>query len=159
MAGLFFPAPGLGISNTEIGLSMGPDALRQPAGPLPADPADDEKMPAELQALKKEAARRLAEWETTGHGLASSSLYEAAAWFSTGLGDLHSHDAQVGCVPSGYTPELWSKWLNVDIAQFFDDASSRLAPDAESIVILANPVLPHSEGEIALESADPAVLQ
>jgi len=34
--------------------------------------------------------------------------------------------------------------------------SARLAPDAESILILANPVLPHSEGEIVLESADPA---
>ena len=32
----------------------------------------------------------------------------------------------------------------------------RLAPNAESIIVLANPVQPHSEGEIVLKSADPA---
>lgn len=35
--------------------------------------------------------------------------------------------------------------------------SKRLAPDAENIYLLANPVLPHSEGEIVLASADPNV--
>ena len=76
---LFFPAPGVGVSMGEVGVSMGPAALRQPAGPLPLDPQDDEQMPAPLQALKEEADRRLAEWATTGCGLASSSLYEACA--------------------------------------------------------------------------------
>ncbi len=33
----------------------------------------------------------------------------------------------------------------------------RLAPDAETVFMLANPVLPHSEGEIVLTSADPIV--
>ena len=141
----------------EVGLSMGPGALRQPAGPLPANPEDDEQMPAELHALKQEAERRLAEWQTTGCGLVSSSLYEACAWFSTGLGDHHSHDAQIAFVPCGYNHDLWHGCLNVDTAQYFDDASGRLAPDAKSMIVLANPVLPHSEGEIVLESADPAV--
>ena len=153
---LFFPAPGVGVSMVEVGLSMGPAALRHPAGPLPADPKDDEKMAAELQALKQEAERRLAEWETTGCGLVSSSLYEACAWFSTGLGDHHSHDAQIAFIPCGMNQELWQSCLNVDTAKYFDHASKRLAPDAESMIVLANPVLPHSEGEIALESADPA---
>jgi len=45
----------------------------------------------------------------------------------------------------------------VDTDQYFDDADGRLAPDAEGIIVLANPVLPHSEGEIVLASADPAV--
>jgi choline dehydrogenase-like flavoprotein len=154
---LFFPAPGAGVSMGEVGLSMGPAALRHPAGPLPADPRDDEMMPADLQALKETAAQHLAEWETTGRGLASSSLYEACAWFSTGLGDHHSHDAQIGFIPCGYNYDLWHSCLNVDTAQYFDDVSRRLAPDAESMIVLANPVLPHSEGEIVLESADPAV--
>jgi len=52
---------------------------------------------------------------------------------------------------------LWQSCLNVDTAQYFDDASKRLAPDAEGMIVLANPVLPHSEGEIVLESADPAI--
>jgi choline dehydrogenase-like flavoprotein len=154
---LFFSAPGVGIPMSKVAVSMGPAALRHPAGPLPADPQDDEKMPPELQALKREAERRLAEWETTGRGLVSSSLYEACAWFSTGLGDHHSHDAQLGFIPCGYNHDLWHSCLNVDIEQYFDDASKRLAPDAESMIVLANPVLPHSEGEIVLDSVDPVV--
>ena len=152
---LFFSAPGIGVSMGEIVLSMGPAALRHPVGPLPADPRDDVNMPADLQALKKEAERRITEWATTGRSLVSSTLYDACAWFSTGLGDHHSHDAQIGFIPCGYNTELWQACLNVDTNRYFDDASKRLAPDAENMIVLANPVLPHSEGEIVLESADP----
>jgi choline dehydrogenase-like flavoprotein len=154
---LFFAAPGVGVSMGEVGVSMGPDVLRHPAGPLPADPNDDEKMPPELQTLKQEAQRRLEEWATTGCGLVSSSLYEACAWYSTGLGDHHSHDAQLAFIPCGYNRDLWHLCLNVDTGQYFDDPSKRLTPEAESMILLANPVQPHSEGEIVLESADPAV--
>lgn len=157
MLNMVFPAPGVGVSLAEVGIAMGPDALRQPAGPLPADPNDDDQMPVELQALKQEAQRRLTEWATTGNGLASSSLYDAAAWFSTGLGDLHSHDAQIVCLPFGFMPDFYNGSLNIDTAQMFEDAPRQLAPNAENIVISANPVLPHSEGEIVLESSDPAV--
>jgi choline dehydrogenase-like flavoprotein len=151
---LLFAAPGCGTKLMDIALSLGPDALRHPAGPLPANPADDAKLPAELQALKQEAQRRLAEWATTGRGLAASSLYDAAAWFSTGLGDAHSHDGQIACFASGGSPELFS-CLNLDVPQYFDDVARRLAADAEHVILLANPVLPHSEGEITLQSADP----
>jgi len=154
---LFFSAPKVGVSMVEVGISMGPEVLRHPAGPLPADPQDDEKMPAELHGLKREAQQRLAEWATTGYGLASSSLYEACAWFSTGLGDHHSHDGQIAFIPCGYNTDLWHSCLNVDTARYFDDPSKRLSPDAESMIVLANPVQPHSEGEIVLESTDPAV--
>jgi choline dehydrogenase len=153
---LFFSAPGVGVSMQQVALSMGPSVLRHPAGPLPADPEDDGKMPADLQALKHQAERQLAEWASTGCGLASSSLYDACAWFSTGLGDHHSHDAQLAFFASGCNYELWHYCLNIDTAKYFDDLSTRLAPSAESMIVLANPVLPHSEGEIVLESADPA---
>ena len=153
---LFFPAPGVGVSMSEVGISFGPAALRAPAGPLPADPRNDAQMPAELQALKQEAERRINEWATTGHGLISSSLYEACAWFSTGLGDHYTHDAQIGFFPCGYNPDIWRQCLRVDADQYFDDASKRLAADAESMIVLANPVQPHSEGEIVLESANPS---
>ena len=155
--GLFFPAPGTGVSMTEVAISMGPDVFRGPAGPLPADERDDDKLSAELQTLKSEAEKRLTQWATTGEGLASSSLYDAAAWFSTGLGDNHSHDAQIACIPCGYNRDLWERCLRIDSSRYFDDVASRLAPDAESLILLANPVLPHSEGEIVLESADPSV--
>ena len=112
--GLLYPAPGTGVSMSQMGLSMGPDALRAPAGPLPADPADDADLPEELQALKAEAERRITEWATTGHGLVSSSLYEASAWYSTGLGDDHTHDAQIALFICGYNDDIWRRCLRVD---------------------------------------------
>jgi choline dehydrogenase-like flavoprotein len=154
---LFFPAPGLGVSMLEVATSMGPDVLRAPAGPLPADPAEDAGLPAELLALKEEAERRLLAWATTGTGLPSSSLYEACAWYSTGLGDEHTHDAQIGLFVCGYNADLWRALLRVEPEEFFADAGRCLGPDAESIILLANPVQPHSEGEIVLCSADPTV--
>ena len=154
--GLVYPAPGVGVSMGQMGVSMGPDALRAPAGPLPADPADDVDLPAELQGLKAEAERRVTEWATTGHGLVSSSLYDACAWFSTGLGDDHTHDAQLGFFICGYNDAIWRSCLRVDPAEYFDDPDQRLAPDSESVIVLANPVQPHSEGEIVLASAEPS---
>jgi choline dehydrogenase-like flavoprotein len=153
--GLLFPAPGAGISMSQMGLSMGPDALRAPAGPLPADPAEDADLPEELRALRAEAERRVTEWSTSGQGLVSSSLYEACAWYATGLGDHHTHDAQLGFFVCGYNRDIWQNLLRVDPDTYFDDADARLAPDAETVIILANPVQPHSEGEILLASADP----
>jgi choline dehydrogenase-like flavoprotein len=152
--GLLFPAPGAGISMTQIGLSMGPDALRAPVGPLPADPADDAHLPKELRALRSEAERRVTEWATTGRGLASSSLYDACAWFSTGIADQHTHDAQLGFLICGYSREL-CRCLRIDPDQYFDDVDECLGPDTETVIVLANPVQPHSEGEIVLASADP----
>ncbi len=153
---LAFPAPGVALTMTEIAISLGPDALRAPAGPLPADPADDANLPPELEALRAEAERRVTEWATTGQGLASSSLYDAVAFFSTGLGDLHTHDAQIGLLACGYTPDIWRHLFRVDPADYFADPDAALSPDAETIVVLPNPVQPHSEGEVCLVSADVA---
>lgn len=155
--GLFFPADGVGETMTEVALSLGPDALRAPAGPLPADPADDADLPPELEAVRAEAERRLVEWATTGRGLASSSLYDAVAFFSTGLGDdAHTHDAQMGFLVCGYTPDIWRDTFRVDPDEFFADAATQLDPDKGVVVILANPVQPRSEGSVRLQDADPA---
>ncbi|HZB21529.1 MAG TPA: GMC family oxidoreductase N-terminal domain-containing protein [Blastococcus sp.] len=153
-APMFFEAPGIGLNMTEVAISLGPDALRAPAGPLPADPADDVGLPPDLAGLKAEAERRLDEWVTTGRSLVSSSLYDAALWYSTGLGDEHTHDAQIGFLVCGYTPDLWRSVFRVDPDTYFDDPAKRLALDAEVVVVLPNPVQPHSEGEIRLASAD-----
>src|SRR5207249_8537378 len=69
MCPLFYPAPGIGVTMNDVALAMGPDALRAPAGPLPANPADDEDLSPELRAMKEEAERRFNEWEATGRGL------------------------------------------------------------------------------------------
>lgn len=154
---MFFPAPGIGVSMAEVGTSLGPDALRAPAGPLPADPAGDAALTGELAALKAEAERRAGEWQSTGSSLVASSLYDAIAFYSTGLGDHHSHDAQIGFIPCGYNEDLFSNRLRIDTSRYFADPAAALAADCESMIVLANPVLPHSEGEIVLESADPNV--
>ena len=153
--GLIYPAKGVGVSMLEIGLSMGPDALRSPAGPLPVDPADDVSLPPELAGLKAEAERRLIEWATTGKSLVSSSLYDAAAWYSTGLGDLHTHDAQISMFVCGYNEDIWRGCLRTNPSDIFPDVATDLSPTAETVMLLANPVQPHSEGEIVLTSADP----
>lgn len=153
---LFFPAAGIGVPIAEVGVSAGPDALRAPAGPLPADPADDANLSPELAGLKAEAERRVGQWMETGESLVSSSLYDAVAFFSTGLGDAHSHDAQIGYVPCGYDAGLLGERLRIDLSSFFEDPDKTLAPDQENMILLANPVLPHSTGEIVLASSDPA---
>ncbi|HUS21231.1 MAG TPA: GMC family oxidoreductase N-terminal domain-containing protein [Aeromicrobium sp.] len=153
--GLYFDAAGLGVSMGAFGVAMGPDALRAPAGPLPADPADDAHLPPELAALKTEAERQLTEWATTGTGLVSSSLYDASAFFSTGLGDEHTHDAQIGLFACGYNADILRGLLRIDTDAYFDDPEATFAPTAENMMILANPVQPHSVGEIRLSSANP----
>lgn len=152
---LAFHAPGHGLAMADVGVSAGPDALRAPAGPLPANPADDANLSPELAALKAESERRIAEWMETGSSLISSSMYDGIAFFSTGLGDNHSHDGQIGFLPVGFDKAFFEGALNVDTTRYFGEGAPHLAIDRENMIILANPVLPHSEGEIVLESADP----
>ncbi|MBM6400020.1 GMC family oxidoreductase [Phycicoccus sonneratiae] len=154
---LMFAADGIGETMTEVAMGLGPDALRAPAGPLPADPADDADLPEPLAAAKAEAERRIGEWFTTGRGIASSSLYDAVAFFSTGLGDTHTHDAQIGFLACGYTPGIWEAVFRLPPAAFFEDPESFLDPTRGQVVLLPNPVQPHSEGSVTLASADPAV--
>ncbi len=155
MCPLFYPAPGIGVSMNEVALAMGPDALRAPAGPLPADPGDDASLSPELLALKQEAEQRLGEWQTTGRGLGASSLADAVVFCSSGLSDLDRHDTEIICFLTGASDDFQRIIMNIDTARFFDDPAKRLAPHAENLVLLANPVLPRSRGEIALDSADP----
>jgi choline dehydrogenase-like flavoprotein len=99
--------------------------------------------------LKREAERRLTEWQATGRGLSSSSFVDAVVFCST--------DTEIMCFVTGANDDFMRLILNIDTARFFDDVSKRLAPDAENLVLLANLVLPHSQGEITLASADPSV--
>ena len=61
------------------------------------------------------------------------------------------------CFVTGGDDDLHRQILNVDTTRYFDDVSKQLAPDAENLIVLANPVQPHSEGEIVLASADPDI--
>ena len=151
---LHFQAEGIGEPMATVAVGLGPDALRAPAGPLPADPADDADLPPELAGLKAEAERQVTEWATTGKGMASSSLYDAVAFLSSGLGDDHTHDIQLGFLACSYTPDLWSGVFRLD-ENYFGDPEVQLDPMKGGVVLLANPVQPHSEGSITLASSDP----
>ena len=155
MCPLIYPAPGLGVSMNELALAMGPDALRAPGGPLPADPADDMNLSPELQELKETAEQRFAEWQETGRGLGASSLADAAVFCSSGLGDAGRHDIEIIFFMTSGNEEFQRAVMNIDAARFFDDAGKRVADDSENVVLLPHPVLPHSRGEIVLDSADP----
>ncbi|MEM9669867.1 MAG: GMC family oxidoreductase N-terminal domain-containing protein [Pseudomonadota bacterium] len=153
---LRFPADGIGVPMADIGVSAGPDMLRGPDGPLPENPEDDVHLSDDLLALKADAEQRVKEWQETGSGLVSSSLYDGIAFFSTGLGDDYTHDAQIGFIPCGYDAPLYQNQLNQDTDFVSDDIDSELAPDKGSIALLACNCVPRSEGEIVLKSADPA---
>lgn len=156
MCPLIYPAPGLGVAMNELALAMGPDALRGPAGPLPADPADDANLPPDLRELKESAEQRLAEWQASGRGLGASSLADAAVFCSSGFGDAGRHDIEIICFLTSGNEDFQRTLLNIDTARFFEDAAKQVADDAENLVLLPHPVLPHSRGEIVLDSADPA---
>ncbi|WP_369025320.1 GMC family oxidoreductase [Qipengyuania sp. RANM35] len=152
-----FRAPGVGVPLAELGLSAGPDALRGPDGPLPEDPADDATLSPENQAIKDEAERRLAEWNEHGTGYAASSIYDGIGFFSTGLGDDYTHDAQIGFVPTCYGRDVIADRLLIDVDQFFENPDAVFAPEAENVIILASNCVPHGEGELVISSADPSV--
>src|SRR5438874_3560110 len=156
MCPLIYPAPGLGVTMNDVALAMGPDALRAPAGPLPTDPAEDANLSPELQDLKKKAEERLSEWQASGRGLGASSLADAAVFCSSGHGDAGRHDVEIIFFLTGGNEDFLRTIFNIDTARFFDDAGKRVANDAENLVLLPHPVLPHSRGEIVLDSADPA---
>jgi choline dehydrogenase-like flavoprotein len=155
-APMLFAAPGVGLSMAEIGLSAGPDALRGPGGPLPADPADDVRLTDEQAGQKAEAERRLAEWAETGASLIASSLYDGISFYSTGLGDPHTHDAQIGFIPCGYDAHVLGNCINLDLDQYLADPAETLAPGAENVLFVASNCVPRSEGEVVIVSGDPA---
>ena len=124
---LFFPAPGVGVSVSEVAISMGPDALRAPA--LPADPADDETLPPELQGLKSEAERRLASVHDRPRPR-SSSMYDAVP----SSPEQPRRSARV--LRMRIQPDLWERCLRVDTHEFFDDPDVALSPTAENMIVL-----------------------
>jgi choline dehydrogenase len=106
--------------------------------------------------LKQAAEQRLAEWQAGGRGLGASSLADAAVFCSSGLGDAGRHDIEIIFFLTGGNEEFLRTIINLDTTRFFDDAGKRVANDAENLLLLPHPVLPHSRGEIVLDSADPA---
>src|SRR3954471_3069457 len=144
MCPLVYPAPGLGVTMNDVVLAMGPDALRAPVGPLPANPAEDANLPPELLGLKQTAEQRLAEWQASGRGLGASSLADAAVFCSSGLGEAGRHDIEIIFFMTAGNEDFLRTIFNIDTARFFDNPGERVANDSENLVLLPHPVLPHS---------------
>ncbi|WP_394728927.1 GMC family oxidoreductase [Altererythrobacter sp. GH1-8] len=153
--GVIFDSPQAGTPLGEMVLGLGSDALRGPDGPLPEDKADDAALPPELIALRDEADRQFAEYAQTGIGSASSSLYDASLWCSSGLGDEHSHDVQISFAPVCYDATFYGALCNLDLEKMFGDPASAIDTSKPRMAIVANPVLQRSEGEVVITSADP----
>lgn len=151
---MIFDSPEAGTPLAEAALGLGSDALRGPDGPLPLNPEDDELLSDDLKALKHEADKRFAEYQETGSGYASSSLYDASLWCSSGLGDEHSHDLQISFSPFCYDETFYGSLVNADLDQMFGDYKNALDPSKPRMTIVANPVLQRSEGEVVLKSGD-----
>lgn len=148
-----YPAPGLGKSVVDVFTSLGSDALKS-VGILPAD---DAGLSDEMQALKTEADRQIMELMTEGKGVGGSSLYDGIAFWNTGLGDSHSHDAQMAILGCGYNKDIYSGLFSYDIDLFYGSAASAdafMGPHAQNILLIAHIVKPHSEGEVCLADSD-----
>jgi choline dehydrogenase-like flavoprotein len=74
---------------------------------------------------------------------------------SSGFGDAERRDIEIIFFMTSGNEEFQRTVMNINTARFFDDAGKRVADDSENIVLLPHPVLPHSRGEIVLDSADP----
>ena len=146
--------PGVGVVDDEIGMSLGPDALRAPPDRCRPIPPTTRPAP-ELKALRAEAERRVTSGQRPAAGSSSSSLYEACAWFSTGFGDAHTARRPDRLLRLRLQPRPVARLPAYRSRRVLRRPAVALAPDAESVIVLANPVQPHSEGEIVLEKRGP----
>jgi len=160
---MVYSAPGIGIPMLSLGLSLGPDALRQnptqvfDKGPLPADPSEDAALPNELKQLKVQAEQMLEEYMKTGKGFPTSTLYDASVFCSSGRGDFHTHDVQIAVFGSSFNRDAWEGLFHIDCSQYFTDPSTTLAATAENVVLVPGILQPHSQGCVTIESKDPMV--
>ncbi|MEO0463304.1 MAG: GMC family oxidoreductase N-terminal domain-containing protein [Pseudomonadota bacterium] len=154
---IMLDAPETGTPLAQAAMGLGCGALRGPDGPLPEDPAHDDGLSEDLIALRDEANRQLEEYRQTGSGYASSSLYDASLWCSSGLGDDHSHDMQISFTPVVYDADFYGRLCNYDLEAMAGDPDHVFDPTKPRMVLVANPVLQKSEGEVVITSPDPHV--
>lgn len=147
-----FPASGLGYSVNEVFSALGPDGLR--SGGVIAK--SQNSMTWDMHAKETESRNQLEKLTRDGEGLASSSLYDGIAFYNTGYGHLHSHDAKIAIIACGYNADIWSRLYSVDIDQYYGSrADEFLHPDSQNVTLVAELAKPHSEGWVALCSPDP----
>ena len=152
----FFPRQGSGVSMNEIALSLGPTPCATQADHCrPIPPQTRHCRPAAGHETGSRTA--VAEWETTGRlGCLVSRrcgriLLDRARRHAQSRHGNHLLSDRGQPEPSGINASTSIRH------GIFDDPAAHMAPDVERVVLMANPVLPRSEGEIVLQSTDPTV--
>ena len=156
LAFFLYNAPKIGMAMGDVVPSMGPDALRA-LGVLPANEADDTE---QHKAIVSASNQLVADWDSSGVGVASSTFIDASIFYNTGAGDSYTHDAQICLISAGFNGDIWRDWLYVDVDTYFGSAekvNAAFNPEEERFIILPGIVTPHSRGSLTLASKDPMV--
>ena len=106
-------------------VAMGPDALRAPAGPLPADPADDATLPPELagaQGRGRAPARRVVRRPATGW--CRRRFTTRAPGCRPGSATSTPTTRRSAIFACGYNADIWNACLRVDATEYFADPAS-----------------------------------
>jgi len=107
--------------------------------------------------LKAHAETLNGDYMKSGNGIPASTLYDASVFYSSGLGDHHTHDVQIAILCSTFNRDAWEGVFHIDCSQYFDDPSTTLAATAENIALMPGIVQPHSQGRVTIQSSDPLV--
>ncbi len=154
--GLFFPAPGVGVSMTEVGDI---DGARRAACPRRTAAGRPGRRPVAAAGAPGAQGRSRAPRHRVGDHRPRPGVVVALRRVGVRVHRprrrAHPRRSDRPCSSPATTADIWQRCLRVDPDDYFEDADAALAADAESIFVLANPVQPHSEGEIQLASADP----
>ena len=156
--GLVFPAPGRRRVDERASASRwGPTRCARLHGPLPADPADDRRSAARTAGAQ---SRGRAARHRVGDHRPRARLLVAVR-----RGGLVLHRPRRPPHPRRADRLLRLRLQPRHLAALLcastrtstsTTPTPRCRPDAESIIVLANPVQPHSEGEIVLAKRRPA---
>ena len=148
MCPLMYPAPGIGVTMNDISGVHGTRtrcALRPDrCPPIPPTMPTLSPRAAGIEGRRRSAPRRLARDRTPAWARHRWPTRWSSAPPASAIPI--SHDTEIICFVTGTNGGLpAARSLNIDTARFFDDAATRLAADAENLIMLANPVLPHSQ--------------
>merc|ERR1719502_940940 len=94
---------------------MGPDAMRA-LGVLPGNPEEDNEQHKAIVSISNQL---VADWASSGVGVAASTMNDASIFYNTGLGDSYTHDAQICLVSAGFSGDIWRDFFYVDVDTYF----------------------------------------
>ena len=156
MCSLVYPAPGIGISMSEIGLAMGPGCAarrRRTAAGRSRRRRDALARSAGIERGSGTAPDRVAERADAGWPRHLWSMPWSSARPASAI--CTATTPEIMCFVTGGDDDLQRRILEHRHGALFRRCVGAAGAETENLLLLANPVLPHSEGEIVLDSADP----